>query len=427
MKQKRKMTQTIALLLLFLLGSHKELGFSEEPKALTLEDCYTFALKQSETIAIKQEVIKEAEGQFLSSISGMMPDVMYSYSDKRQNGSNDNNFSLSSIPEGKFVFSQSLFSGFKEFASIAVGKAELRRRKQDVIRAKQLLFTDVSDAFYFFMNYQENLKALDTIRTALMNQLDELKKREELGRSRASEVANAEARISRVDADMEMLLSQQEVARQLLEFLTGQTIGILVDPDFDLEPKANQSEYYDKAALRPDVKSAYEAWKSAKGQITIAKSELWPAVGLDGDYYTKRVGNGNSVDWDVTLKVDVPIFNGTEDFGKVKSAKSVSNQAELLYNQTKRNALLEIKNAYTNLEASIKRTAALSRALKAAEKNYDLQMEDFRLNLVNNLVVLQALEDLEDIRREYVAVKNEAKRAYWNLKVTTGEITHDAF
>ena len=62
------------------------------------------------------------------------------------------------------------------------------------------------------------------------------------------------------------------------------------------------------------------------------------------------------------------------------------------------------------------------KALDASEKNYKLQVEDFKHSLVNNLDVLQALQDLESVRRDHVAAKSNAKRAYWNLKVATGDI-----
>ena len=42
---------------------------------------------------------------------------------------------------------------------------------------------------------------------------------------------------------------------------------------------------------------------------------------------------------------------------------------------------------------------------------------------MNNLDVLQALEDLQGVRSDHVAAQNEAKRMYWKLKVTTGEVT----
>ena len=397
---------------------------SNLPTGLTLFECYQLALKQSEKIAIQGQVIREAEGRFLQSISGILPKVNFQYSNRRQDGSGQSNFTLSEVPEAKFVFSQPLFSGFKEFAAMKGSKFEKEQRHQEKIRAEELLFTDVSDAFYFVLSYQDDIEALTRIQQALKERLDDLQKRESLGRSRTSEVASAEARLSRIEADLEFVRSEEEVARQLLEFLTGQPIAGLDDTQTDMVV-TNQEDFEERIVQRADVLAAKNAWEVAKKQIAVAKADFWPTATLDGNYYTKRIGNSSGVDWDVTLNVDIPIFEGSETFGRVKETRAQSEQARLLFEETKRTANLEIQNAFTRLERSQRRLIALEKALSAAKKNYDLQRQDFQNNLVNNLDVLQSLEDLESAERDFVAVKNQTKQYYWNYKVALGETIHD--
>jgi len=393
--------------------------WADEP--LTLQQCYDLALKRSETIAIQKEIIKEAEGRFLQSLSGVMPDASFIYTDKRQDGRSGSNFTLSEVPEGRFTFTQPLFSGFKEFAAIAAGKAEKRQKLQEEKRAKQLLFMDVADAFYLYLSYQEESETLKTISIALGERIEELKKREDLGRSRPSESANAELRLSRNEAQQELIESQWQVARQLLEFLTGQGIVNVVDTDSLGYPFLEEGEFLSKMPDRPDVKAAREALYIATKQITRAKADYFPTVDLDGNYYTKRVGNSSGVDWDMTLTIEAPIFRGTEIMGKVKEAKALSEQAKLTLSEKERNAVLEIQNSFTQWQANLRRSVALEKAVAAAEKNYQLQKEDYHLNLVNNLTVLDALEELQSTRREYITVKNETKRSYYKLIVATGE------
>lgn len=395
----------------------------EEP--LSLFDCYRLAIKQSETIAIQQERIKEAEARFIQSLSGILPKASFSYSEKRQDGTGRTSFTLREVPENKFVFSQPLFSGFKEFANLARNRADRRKQVQEEIRAKQLLFTDVSDAFYLLLLYEEDLLTLGTIQSALIERIDELKKREELGRSRPSEVVSTEARLRRLEAELEKIRSEREVARQLLEFLTGQGMIKVTDPLLPLDPLLTPEYCLTKASTRPDVLAAKEAYRMAQNQVTIARGEFLPQVGLDGNYYTKRVGNSSGVDWDVTLKMDVPIFNGGENIGKLKEALSIAKELKLQFSFTFRRAMLEIKNSFTQWQSSLARSESLKKALLATEKNYKMQKEDYRFNLVNNLDVLSALEELQEVKREYLSTRNEVKRRYWNLKVTVGDISND--
>ena len=395
---------------------------SPDPLPLTLRDCYVLALKRSETIATQKELIKETEGRFLQAFSGALPRASFEASEKRQDGSGSSAFTLKRFPERKFVFTQPLFSGFKEFAAMAGSRAERRQRLHEKARAEQLVFVDVANAFYLLLEQREDLSALDAIRTALGERLGELEERERLGRSRPSERVSAEAQLRRVLAEMESVRSQEAVARNLLAFLVGRdpTEGVS-DQDLALPALEDEAVYLAKAPTRSDVLATKEASAVARKQVTIARAKLWPNVDLESNYYTKRAGAAAGVDWDVLVKVDVPLFQGGQTVGAIKERAAQARGAKLALSRAEREATLDIQDAYVKSQASAKRTAALEEALAAAEENYRLQREDYRRNLVNNLDVLQAVQALEDARRDLIHARYEAKRLYWQLRASVGE------
>jgi len=418
-------SQACALLAgLLLLGNLLSgVAFAQEP--LTLKQCYQLALKRSETIGIDQQIIKEAEGQFWQSLSGVLPQVNYVVSSQwLDKGSGDNPHGLRSR---RFTFSQPLFSGFKEYAAIAAAKAQHKERESQLLRAKQLLFGNVSDAFFFLQSYQEDLKVVEDIHKALVNRVAELKQRQSVGRSRESEIASAESSLYQNEAEAENVRGQLEVGRQLLEFLTGESVTSIIDEDLPNDSVASMEDFVNRADGRADVQAAKEALTVAVKGVTIARAGFWPSVSLNGDSYNQRSGASSDVDWDVTLNVNVPLFNGTQTIGQVKVAQAQLKEAEFSLSQTKRSAILDIQNAYTQFITDKNRELATKKAADAADRNYKLQAADYKNNLVNNLDVLQATQDWEATRRNYIAVKNETKRFYWNLKVATGDIGHDAF
>ena len=387
----------------------------DKPQPLTLKDCYQLALKQSEQLAIKQTQIKEAEGRFLQSLSGALPKLSWEYTHTyKEIGTRDD--------QSAFTFSQPLFSGFKEFAAMAGAKAQGRQHRNELAHAKNLLLIDVADAFYYYGLYQADLQSTQAIAKTLDERMVELKRRADLGRSRPSELASAEARLRRAEAQVEQIRSQMITARELLEFLTGTSLET-IDDSFDRSFIPQTEESLNAYALnRPDVKAAMEAVTVAQKQVAAARAGFFPNVSLDGNYYTKKETPASS-DWDVALKVDVPLFQGGENIGKLKEAKAQAQSVQLAFSETQRKALLDIRQAYARLEAASIRSAALKKALAAAEKNYELQAKDYGLNMVSNLDVLQALTDLEDVRRDYISADNEGKRYYWQFKVKTGEVS----
>ncbi len=399
--------------------------YADEPAltSLTLKQAYQKALAQSETIAINKEVIQEAHGRFSQSLSTALPQVTFEDTEKWQDG-NRSAGDRRYIPSRQFVLTQPLFSGFKEFAAIAGSKAEKLQRQEELIRAKQLLFTDVADAFFLYKSYQEELAVGQAINMALRDRKAEIEKRQSLGRSKPSEVASIDARFYRNEATLESLRSQQDVARELLEFLVGQKIASIANediviedvPEIDIEAVAN---------ARADVKAAMQAYVVAQKKIVVARSGYFPTVDAVGDYYTKRVGASSHIDWDVMLNISVPIFTSGAASGKLKEAKAVAEGARLNQALTKRKSILDIQNSKTKLSSNLKQMQAYKKAVEAAQKNYDLQVEDYGNSKVNNLDVLQSLEDLQNIQQDYIAVKNETQRAFWALKVAMGDINDD--
>lgn len=386
---------------------------------LTLPRAYALALVRSETVAIEAEQITEAEGRFLQAFSGVLPRLFFSLSETRRDRTPD----LSSrVPERKFVLTQPLFSGFKEFAAMASTRAEKRQQRHEQARAEQLLLVDVANAYTLLLEEREDLAALDATRVALLQRLEELTDRERLGRSRPSERVSAEAQLRRVMADLELTQSDEAVARELLEFLVGRSVEEPVASVEALLPALEpETAYISRTAARPDVLAAQEAWQVQRKEVTVARADFLPDVDLESNYYTERVGVAADVEWDVLLMVDVPIFQGGQVVGAVKEAKSEARQAELTFQQTERAARSEIRQTYAQLRSAVDRTETLRLALASSEENYRLQREDYRLSLVNNLDVLDALEQLQDARRQWIAARYETWRLYWQLRTATGQ------
>ena len=425
----RPMRSLTLCLVTLLLASAAPQAFAESPAVapgappapLTLADCYRLALKQSETLAIRQELITQAETRFTQALSGILPRVSFVSTDKRQDGSGSSAFTLRNVPERKFTVSQPLFSGFREFAAMAGTKAEHHQRTLEKARAEQLLLVDVADAFYLVLEQREDLAALEMIRRALADRAEELTAREQIGRSRPSEVVSAEAQRLRLEADLELVRVQEVLARQLLAFLTGlDQIEALQDPS--LPPLTEENPYLAKAVTRPDIGAVQAAAQVAEHQVGIAKADRWPTVSLDGNYYLERVGAAKDVTWDAAIKVAVPIFQGGQTQGAIAQAASQARQATLVASETQRRAVLEVRDAYASARAALARRDALARALAAAEENYRLQVDDYRRSLVNNLEVLQTLQALESARRDLLHGDYEAKRQYWHLRAAAGDL-----
>jgi len=402
------------------LGSVVFSAQAKEAKLLKLDDCYKLALQRSEAIASDAQEIKVAEAHFLEAFGTILPHVALSHVENRQQWATSS-VSKKGYEEG-FVFSQAIFSGFKEFAAISSGRMEQSQREKEKLRAEQLLFVNVSDAFYLLLELRHNLTILQTTKWALSDRIRELDARVDIGKSRQSEVASTNVQLYNTLDAIENARNQELVARELLEFLIGQPVGTLVDERAELTLKA-QGEYLAQAATRLDVQAADLAWQQSKKAVTIAQSGFLPSVSLQAEYTNHSTDTPASEHkWSGALVVNVPIFEGTTVLGQVKEAMARERQGRLALELAQRLASQDIRDTYVNMRIDIVRRNILHKALKAAEENYKLEIEDYKRNIVNNLDVLTAIQDLGNARSNYIHMVYEAQRFYRQLLLAAGEI-----
>ncbi|TFG89764.1 MAG: TolC family protein, partial [Syntrophobacterales bacterium] len=176
-----------------------------------------------------------------------------------------------------------------------------------------------------------------------------------------------------------------------------------------------------KSLTRSDVIAACNEWQVAVKSRQIIDSDFLPTVTFEGNYYTQRTTVSKGVDWDVMLKVDVPIFEGTETLGRSKEARAQAKAKELLYQRAKRAAPQDVRDAYVKLDAAVSVQKTLRKAFTAAKLSYHLQRRDYTLSLVSNLDVLESIRTLHNSEREYIRSLYEAKRLFWQLQVACGE------
>ncbi|OGW68633.1 MAG: hypothetical protein A2036_03190 [Omnitrophica bacterium GWA2_50_21] len=400
------------------------------PVPLNLEDCYQLALKRSETIAISNETVNATQADFLAAASEAIGDADFVMNYRRQKvlksgegSSVGGTFNAPNRRDREFVISQPLFQGFKALGAIQGAGSLKKQRVGEKKRAEQLLFLDVAKAFYDVLMFQKDVETIQGIRDLFEERMADLNEREKIGRSRRSEIVTAESRMRIIDSELAQAKGTLAVAKHILEFLVGIPVdsGQLKDMEiFEIEPET-MDVYLAAADKRPDVEAAEQAVKTAWNGVVVAQSGLWPDISLVNNQYQKRDGFQDAIDWDLLFKINVPLYRGGETLGKIKSATSAWKKAKLFYSLARRQAELDIKEAYQTWVASRNEYQALEKAVKSSEENFQLQKEDYSQNLVNNLDVLSALESLHETRREANRAKYELKENYWNLKTAMGK------
>lgn len=405
--------------------------FEEPAAALTLFDCYDLALRRSETVAISREAIKRTEADFFKAASEALGDVSFVMTNTRQEvqkGSDSSSsvgstFNASSRRERKFVIEQPLFQGFKSLAAVRGSGSLKTQRREERIRAEHLLFIDVVDAFYGLLHDERDVGIIEEIYSLLEERIRDLEQRESIGRSRMSEVATAKARLKIAEAQLARAHGALAVSENLIEFLIGRRIS---SKELRGTPFSASDAFDLEAALgsvddRPDVSASRQMVKTAWQSVVSNQSALWPEITLENNQYEKREGFQSGIDWDLLLKINVPLFRGGGSVGNIKAALSDWRKAKWVYARSKREAELEIKDAYANWMAASDEYKALQEAVRASAENFAAQKDEYAHNLVNNLDVLEALRELNENRKEENRSHYNMISQYYRLQVAMGK------
>ncbi len=401
-------------------------------ESISLMNCYDLALKRSETLAISKEEIERAEASFFQATSQALGHVNFVATDLRQDAATDGSSSGGSSvggtltqrerKEAKFVVSQPLFQGFKSFGALT-GAGNLRnQRRYEWIRAQHLLFLDVARSFYQVLRYQKDLQTIEEIKKLFNERITDLSQREQIGRSRASELATANAGLKSIEAELARSEGALKAEKNILEFLTGISLeGLKLEDGIVPQEEKTISSFLMTLKKRSDVQASDNALKIARKNLIVAQSGLWPFISLEHNRYTKREGFQSNIDWDLLFKIDVPIFRGGETIGKIKDAVSNWKQSKFAFSRSTREAELDIKQTYQDWYTSQEQYKALRDLVSAQEENFKLQKEDYAHNLVNNLDVLRALEELYQANRQANEVYYQTKLNHWRLQVASGQ------
>lgn len=394
-------------------------GYAAEP--LTLDDYYAAALKRSEVVATQVELIRQAEERYSQANATTLPAVngIASYTEQEPTpfGSSPTATSPNRQKLARVSVTQPLFRGFREFAALRQTKALIGAQDRDYLQARVQLFKDVAQNFYSILSTETDLKNLDEEIRQNLKREAELNARVRIGRSRVSEVLTVQSTISTLRAQIEQLQGQRRVAREAFAFLSGLDASTPLN-DTEAVPAALEplADYLVRLELRPDVQAGQQRLTAADENIAVAKGARLPSIDLNGNYYLERSGALRDVDWDVQIALTVPLYAGGALESQIRTAVSQRTQAELTVSQVSRQAEQEIRSAYESVIFDRSQLDAFERATEAARKNYEAQLRDYRLGLVTNLEVLQALTAYQENQRALDRARYTAKLDYMRLQ-----------
>lgn len=387
----------------------------------TFEQCYEAALARSETLAIQEELLVQQEENYRKAVGNVLPDIALTASRTWQEpatGGVGRDIFPSAQSLAKIGATQPLFRGLRELAAIRASKKLIVAQDETLRSAAFQLYVDVSQSFYTILSLEQDLRNIEAELDLYRRRVAELNERRAIGRSRLSEVLTTESVASALRAQGKQLQVQIGAARAVLAFLTGFDAATPLSGDASVQVADDPvAAYLSRIGKRPDVRAEEQKVLAADENIWVAKGAHLPTLDLNGNTYLARSGSLKDVTWDVQVALSFPIYAGGEIQSEVRQASSQLRQAEKSKERVSRLAQQEILALYEAVIGQQEQLKALEQALKLSEKNYAEQSKDYRLGLVTNLDVLQALTSFKENQRTLDRVRYDFRHNVLRLRV----------
>lgn len=226
-----------------------------------------------------------------------------------------------------------------------------------------------------------------------------------------TDVENARAQLSSLQAQLPQYQSQARQAMNGLAVLLGKTPGALDNELY--APKAMPALPQivpvgipaTLARRRPDIRQAEATLHAQTANIGVSVAQLFPSLSLTGQLGVRNtdvsyLDNWSSHFYSVGPSLSIPIFQGGRLVSSVKLARAQQASAALDYRQTVLTALQDVENALVSYRADQARVTALDETTGSLQRAFDLASDSYRQGISTFIDVLDAQRQLAQAQEQ---------------------------
>ncbi len=318
---------------------------------------------------------------------------------------------------------------------------QLRQAKNTVARAKinldaahQDLMIRTADAYFNVLSAQDTLTFRQSEKQAIERQLEQAKKRFEVGLIAITDVKEAQASYDLVVAREIEALNELEISKYALEVIVAQRIDdfkILSNRMELISPEPNDAEDWVYKALEQNLALLSSEYSTtiAKQEIKLRSSRHLPTLDIvasHSDFDSGGLsGSRQTEDTRIGLELNIPLVEGGRTHYQTKEARYNAELAQNEHEKIRRETIQSTRDAYLNVISGISRVKALAQALESTEAAAKAAEAGFQVGTRTSVDVLLALQETFLAKRDYSRARYDYLLSTLRLKQATGTLSID--
>jgi outer membrane protein len=307
---------------------------------------------------------------------------------------------------------------------VALAQAQYRAEEQN-------LALRTAEAYFGVLSALDSLRSAQAEKTAVERQLEQARRRFEVGLSAITDVQEAQARYDLTVATELQAQQTLSAAREALNEITKTPAGDVATLQEDIPlpaPDPDRVERWVEAATEGnlDLLAAQLNHDIAARGVQVARSGHLPTLGLQGGYRDSTSESGSfpqdTESASVTAVLSVPIFSGGLTQANVRQAIATREQRDAQREATARLVERNTRNAYQAVVTGVARVKALKQAVVSSATALEASETGLEVGTRTAVDVLNAQQQLYAAERDYFQSRYDYLLAVLRLKAAAGRL-----
>lgn len=403
-------------------------------KPLTLDQCIKIALEQASNMKLANLDLKSAKLNLDDARAGYLPIVdvsgQYQFSDKVDFGWDKKNYNA------QLNASYNIWDSGRRKTGLEQAKASEKVTMAGYDGTKQNLIYNLIQSYYDLLQAEKLVAVDEQLLEISKTSTEKVKAFQEAGRSIPADVAASKAQQSSDELTLLRDKNNVELSRANLASLMGLNPGTYIeiedDPDYEtyikLEAQSTESvlalstvslEDSIKKALqtRPELIQLKNRLASQEWSLRLTQIERYPTITADAgynvmlsDYLRDRGALKNYRSWDAQARVSFPLFDAGVSKRRVEKSEIAIEQLKENVKAQERSIMLDVQQAYLNLERSKKGLDISKEQVRNALESLNVTEGRYEQNMSIFLEVLSA-------QSRYAQALTNQVQAFYNYKL----------
>ncbi|WP_408086825.1 TolC family outer membrane protein [Rhodoplanes sp. SY1] len=331
----------------------------------------------------------------------------------------------------QLTITQVLFNGFRTGNQVRQAESQVLSGREALRGVEQSVLLDAVTAYMNVVANQSLVEAQRTNVTFLRETLGTTRKRLDAGDVTPTDVAQAEARLARGNADLNAAEVALAIAQATYEQVIGAPPGRLAaaEPIDRLLPRGRDEAVSLARRDNPAVKGAQFDIDVSQYAIKIAEGALYPTLtaqaGLQRDRNTDTTLGSKGTDQAfLTGSLQVPIYDGGQAAAQVRQSKEVLTQARIVLDRVRTQTNTATVAAWVTNEGAKIALSAAEAEVRAGTIALQGVQREAQAGQRTTLEVLNSQQDLTQARSRLILAQRDRVVASYTLLSTIGRLDH---